>query len=92
MGEISLVIEKAFSRHNPPIRLISGVYKSIVEKDSNFIKARALADEFDKAYSKRAFVHWYNTGLADGEFEEAREDLEASIYDWYVGGVEVDEE
>ena len=53
LGEISLAIEKAFSRHNPPIRLISGVYKSIVEKDSNFIKARALADEFAAKAGRR---------------------------------------
>jgi methylmalonyl-CoA mutase len=53
LGEISLAIEKAFSRHNPPIRLISGVYKSIVEKDSNFIKARALADEFAEKAGRR---------------------------------------
>jgi methylmalonyl-CoA mutase len=53
LGEISLAIEKAFSRHNPPIRLISGVYKSIVEIDSNFIKARALADEFAEKAGRR---------------------------------------
>jgi len=46
LGEISTAIEKAFTRYNPPIRLISGVYKSIVEKDEYFIKAKKLADVF----------------------------------------------
>jgi methylmalonyl-CoA mutase len=46
LGEISLAIEKSFSRHNPPIRLISGVYKSIVDQDEHFQRARQLADAF----------------------------------------------
>jgi methylmalonyl-CoA mutase len=46
LGEISLAIEQTFSRHNPPIRLISGVYKSIVEQDIYFSEARKRADEF----------------------------------------------
>jgi methylmalonyl-CoA mutase len=46
LGEISMAIEKAFTRHNPPIRLISGVYKSIVKEDRYFSEARKLADEF----------------------------------------------
>ena len=53
LGEISLAIEKAFTRHNPPIRLISGVYKSIVEKDSFFLKARTLADAFAEKAGRR---------------------------------------
>ena len=53
LGEISLAIEKAFSRHNPPIRLISGVYKSIVGQDQYFIEARKLADDFAAKEGRR---------------------------------------
>lgn len=53
LGEISLAIEKAFSRHNPPIRLISGVYKSIVEQDQYFSEARRLADHFAAKAGRR---------------------------------------
>ncbi len=53
LGEISLAIEKAFSRHNPPIRLISGVYQSIVEHNEDFIKARQLADQFAEKEGRR---------------------------------------
>jgi methylmalonyl-CoA mutase len=53
LGEISLAIEKAFTRYNPPIRLISGVYKSIVEQDEHFAKARRLADAFAKKEGRR---------------------------------------
>jgi methylmalonyl-CoA mutase len=53
LGEISLAIEKAFSRHNPPIRLISGVYQSIVEHNADFIQAKALADAFAKKEGRR---------------------------------------
>jgi methylmalonyl-CoA mutase len=53
LGEISMAIEKAFSRHNPPIRLISGVYKSIVEQDVHFQEARRLADAFAEKAGRR---------------------------------------
>jgi methylmalonyl-CoA mutase len=53
LGEISLAIEKAFSRHNPPIRLISGVYKSVVEQDKYFSEARKLADAFAAKAGRR---------------------------------------
>jgi methylmalonyl-CoA mutase len=53
LGEISLAIEKAFTRHNPPIRLISGVYKSIVDQDQYFIEARQLADAFAAKAGRR---------------------------------------
>lgn len=53
LGEISLAIEKAFSRHNPPIRLISGIYKAMVENDADFAKAKEMADAFAKRMGRR---------------------------------------
>jgi methylmalonyl-CoA mutase len=53
LGEISLAIEKAFTRYNPTIRLISGVYKSIVEQDEYFTAARKLADTFAEKEGRR---------------------------------------
>jgi len=53
LGEISLAIENAMTRYNPPIRIISGVYKSIVEKDEDFQKAIALAELFARKEGRR---------------------------------------
>ena len=53
LGEISSAIEVAFTRYNPPIRLISGVYKSIVEKDIHFLRAKKLADLFSEKEGRR---------------------------------------
>ena len=36
-----------------------------------------ITKKFDLMYSQRAFVHWYvGEGMEEGEFAEAREDLE----------------
>ncbi len=41
------------------------------------------ADAFDKAFVKKAFVHWYaKTGMEEGIFVEAREFLASKINDW----------
>jgi len=53
LGEISLAIENSMTRYNPPIRLISGVYKSIVEKDTDFQKAVELVEIFAKKEGRR---------------------------------------
>lgn len=53
LGEISAAIEEAFSRYNPPIRLISGVYKSAVAMDDAFEKARKLSDAFAEQEGRR---------------------------------------
>merc|ERR1719242_2203535 len=35
-----------------------------------------IINKFDRMYSQRAFVHWYvGSGMEEGEFAEAREDL-----------------
>ena len=48
-----------------------------------------LAHIFELAYAKRGFVHWYHKhGQEDEDFNEAREDLAATIHDWEWEGHE----
>ena len=53
LGEISLALEKIYGRYTPVIRSNSGVYKKEAMKNETFIKAVALADEFEKLEGRR---------------------------------------
>ena len=53
LGEISEAMEKVFGRYQAQIRSISGVYSSEVMEDKDFIKAKALADQFAKLEGRR---------------------------------------
>jgi len=46
LGEISAAMEEVFGRYQAQIRSVSGVYSSAIMDDKDFLKAKALADEF----------------------------------------------
>ncbi len=53
LGEISSAMEKSFGRHKAVTQTISGVYSSEVKENKDFIKARALADQFAELDGRR---------------------------------------
>jgi len=53
LGEISLALEKIFGRYKAKINLITGVYSSEQQNNTNFKKACTMADEFAKKEGRR---------------------------------------
>lgn len=53
LGEISMAMEKVFGRHKAVTQTISGVYSNEVKENEDFLKARALADEFAELDGRR---------------------------------------
>lgn len=53
LGEISHALEKEYGRYTAVIRSISGVYSSESKDNSNFEKARQMADEFAELEGRR---------------------------------------
>ena len=53
LGEISAAMEEVFGRYQAQIRSVSGVYSSAIMDDKDFLKAKALADEFAQLDGRR---------------------------------------
>lgn len=53
LGEISDALEKEFGRYKATIKSISGVYSKEIKDDSEFNKAKELADKFAKLEGRR---------------------------------------
>lgn len=53
LGEISYALEKVYGRYKANIRSIAGVYSKEISMDENFVKAKALSDEFAKKEGRR---------------------------------------
>ncbi len=53
VGEMSAALERAFNRHQPPIRLVRGVYEREAADDAAITRARAAVADF-KESEKRA--------------------------------------
>ncbi|MCC8173377.1 MAG: methylmalonyl-CoA mutase [Odoribacter sp.] len=53
LGEISYACEKVVGRYKAVIRTVSGVYSSVANEDSEFQKAKQMADEFAELTGRR---------------------------------------
>jgi methylmalonyl-CoA mutase len=53
VGEMSLALERAFNRHQPPIRLVTGVYAREAANDGAVERARQSVAAFQEAEGKR---------------------------------------
>jgi methylmalonyl-CoA mutase len=53
LGEISFALEKVYGRYKAQIRSIAGVYSKEIKMDTDFIKAKELADRFFEMDGRR---------------------------------------
>jgi len=53
LGEISSALEKVYGRYNATIKSITGVYKQEIDMDSDFIKAKEMANKFAAVEGRR---------------------------------------
>jgi hypothetical protein len=53
VGEMSSALERAFNRHQPPIRLVTGVYSREAANDTPVERARQSVAAFEEAEGKR---------------------------------------
>jgi len=53
VGEMSSALERAFNRHQPPIRLVTGVYSREAANDTAIERARQSVAAFEDAEGKR---------------------------------------
>ena len=53
VGEMSAALERAFNRHQPPIRLVTGVYSREAASDTAVERARQSVHAFEEAEGKR---------------------------------------
>ncbi len=53
VGEISDAMEKVFGRHKAEIKLVSGAYGSVVDKDDNFSLLKRRIDDFSASEGRR---------------------------------------
>ncbi|MDI9339126.1 MAG: methylmalonyl-CoA mutase [Sediminibacterium sp.] len=53
LGEISMALEKVYGRYKANIRSIAGVYSKEISMDTDFVKARELADAFAALEGRR---------------------------------------
>jgi len=53
LGEISTALETVFGRYKAQIKSISGVYSKEIKNNSDFKKAKELADKFDELEGRR---------------------------------------
>ena len=53
VGEMSSALERAFDRHQPPIRLVTGVFAREAGNDAAVERARQSVAAFEEAEGKR---------------------------------------
>ncbi|HET8574129.1 MAG TPA: methylmalonyl-CoA mutase [Edaphocola sp.] len=53
LGEISAALERVYGRYKARVRSVSGIYAKEMAMNSDFEKARQLADEFDETEGRR---------------------------------------